>query len=167
MMTVTWNHLQKKSRGGLCWGCQVSLPAARIKGHKGRTLAESGDEPTGPWGFSDSIQGCSLLPLLICTAAPPMGRQTLLLLAPLYCERPGAIWHHAAVRWAVIQPGLADCQWRGLPLLMQIVGGGGLFHFPFLFLRQSHRWICFEPVCHAFMFHVFRAADWSNCSLTT
>lgn len=38
----------------------MSLPAARIKERKGRTLAESGDEPTRPWGFSDSVQGCSI-----------------------------------------------------------------------------------------------------------
>lgn len=75
----------------------------------------------------------SLLPLMICTTAPPMGRKTLLLLVPLYCECPGAIWHHSAVRWAVIQPGLADCQCRGPPLLMHIVvvvvvvGRGGFF----------------------------------------
>lgn len=69
---------------------------------------------------TSSRGAATLLPLLICTIAPPMGRQTLLLLVQLYCERPGAIWHHSAVRWAVIQPGLADCQWRGLLLLMQM-----------------------------------------------
>lgn len=111
----------------------------------------------------------SLLPLLICTAAPPMGRKTLLLLVLLYCERPRAIWHCSGVRWAVIQPGFADCQCGGLPVLMHMVvmvGGwrGGLFHF--LFLRQSHRWICFEPVCRAFNVQRFRAADWTHCSLT-
>lgn len=39
----------------------MSLPAARIKEHKGRTLAESCDEPTGPWGLLvTASKGCSI-----------------------------------------------------------------------------------------------------------
>lgn len=101
----------------------------------------------------------SLLPLLICTAAPPMGRQTLKLLVPLYCERPGAIWHHSAVRWAAIRtrPRWLPVQRAAVTHADGGVGGGRRFHFLFLFLRQSHRWLCFEPVCHAFLpFHIFK-----------
>lgn len=77
----------------------------------------------------------SLLPLLICTTAPPMGRQSLLLLVPLYCKCPGAMWHHSAVRWTVIQPGPADCQGRGLLLLRQKVMG--TFSYPLLFSQAE------------------------------
>lgn len=38
----------------------MCVPAARIKEHKGRTLAESCDDPAGLWGSSDSVQGCSI-----------------------------------------------------------------------------------------------------------
>lgn len=137
MMVVPSNYPQKKRLGGP-WGGrdvkQVSLPHSP---NQNRELsAESCDEATGLWGFGDSVRegAASLLPLLICTADPPTGRRTLLMLFPPYCECPAATWHRSAVRCAVIRPGLTDCQCRGLLLLMQMEGRGwvvgGNFSFP-------------------------------------
>lgn len=86
-----------------------------------------------------------------------MGQQTLLLLFPVYCECPGATWHHSAVRCPVIQPSLTDCQCRGLQVLMQM---GKAFPSPLpLFEQTSSRvagelHLYFESLPYAFKFGV-------------
>lgn len=71
-------------------GCDVEqarLAAARIKEHRGRTMAESCAEATQLWAFGDSVAGAaSLLPLLICTADPLTGWR----LFPACRQSPGA-----------------------------------------------------------------------------
>lgn len=166
-MTVTWNHLQKKSRGGLCWGCQVSLPAARIKEHKGRTLAESGDEPTGPCGFSDSIQGCS-----ISIAIADLHRCSSDGTADPSASRPALLW----TPWSYLTPlgRQVSCHptrpcW--LPVERAAVthadSGGDFFISSSSFSGRATGESALNLSVMLLTFYVFRAADWSNCSLTT
>lgn len=86
-----------------------------------------------------------------------MVQQTLPLLLAVYCECPGATWHHSSVRCPVIQPSLTDYQCRGLPVLMQM-GKAFPSCLP-LFKQASGRWVrsifwifvsCFQLCCCVF-----------------
>lgn len=83
----------------------------------------------------------SLSPLPICTVAPRWDGRPFccssrsIVNTPELSDTTGLPGELSS-----IQPGRADYQCRGLPLLVADgLVGGGLFHFPFLVLRQSHR----------------------------